>query len=119
MENAAAVLNAARSDLFLTDYVEILPLWQSAADWLLEQQAKLTAADYTPDSWSAWYNVEDKDENGIGDGAYQVLSALDPSSISTQSAYTAYTQAVAAASTAYYQLEDARGICRRPCPCGG
>ena len=70
LENAAAVLNAARSDLFLTDYVEILPLWQSAADWLLEQQAKLTAADYTPDSWSAWYNVEDKDENGIGDGAY-------------------------------------------------
>lgn len=109
LENAAAVLNAARSDLFLTDYVEILPLWQSAADWLLEQQAKLTAADYTPDSWSAWYNVEDKDENGIGDGAYQVLSALDPSSISTQSAYTAYTQAVAAASTAYYQLEDAGG----------
>ena len=76
LENAAAVLNAARSDLFLTDYVEILPLWQSAADWLLEQQAKLTAADYTPDSWSAWYNVEDKDENGIGDGAIRCFPPL-------------------------------------------
>lgn len=94
VNDAVTALRAARADLLSTRSEESLSLFRKSAAWLLEQQAALTEADYTGESWSTWTD------------ACQALLAADAAGQNTNTQYLAYTEAVAAASTAYYGLVD-------------